>query len=186
MRLFEKYLENIKNTPKYWKKLKYEILAKIDNLGPFQLFFTLSCADQRWSANFAEILLRKGHAVSFTRNNFESSQEPIIKVRCADGSWKLIMQFIAEDLKVSSHELIRGNVVAATRYFHNRVRNFINKILLQKSNPMSVKYYNCKVEFQERGAPHIHGVAWLDITELENLSQIDGQLTKTKNGNDKR
>ena len=178
-------LENIKNTPKYWKKLKYEILAKIDNLGPFQLFFTLSCADQRWSANFAEILLRKGHAVSFTRNNFESSQEPIIKVRCADGSWKLIMQFIAEDLKVSSHELIRGNVVAATRYFHNRVTSFINKILLQKSNPMSVQYYSYKVEFQERGAPHIHGVLWLNVAELENLSRIDGQLTKTQDGNDK-
>ena len=39
--------------------------------------------------------------------------------------------------------------------------------------------------FQERGAPHIHGVLWLNLTELENLSRIDGHLTKAKNGNDK-
>ena len=30
--------ENIKNTPRYWRKAKYEMLAKLDNLGPFQIF----------------------------------------------------------------------------------------------------------------------------------------------------
>ena len=49
-------LEEMKNTPKYWKKAKYEMIARLDNLGPFQLFFTLSCADMRWSENFAAIL----------------------------------------------------------------------------------------------------------------------------------
>ena len=38
-------LESIKNTMVYWRKAKYEILAKLENEGPFQLFFTLSCAD---------------------------------------------------------------------------------------------------------------------------------------------
>ena len=128
--------------------MKYEILAKIDNLGPFNLFFTLSCADQRWNANFAEILMRKGHAVSYSKNSSDISQEPIIKVHSSDGTWKPLMQFIQEDIEESSHELIRGNVVPATRYFHSRVSRFINKILLQKSNPMSVQYYSYKVEFQ--------------------------------------
>ena len=50
---------------------------------------------------------------------------------------------------------------------------------------MSVQYYSYKVEFQERGAPHIHGVLWLNIAELENLSRIDGQFSKTLDGNDK-
>ena len=39
--------ENIKNTPRYWRKAKFEMLAKLDNLGPFQFFFTLSSADMR-------------------------------------------------------------------------------------------------------------------------------------------
>ena len=45
----------MKNTPKLWKKAKYEMIARLDNLGPFQLFFTLSCADMRWTENFAAI-----------------------------------------------------------------------------------------------------------------------------------
>ena len=45
-------LDNIKNTPRYWKKAKYEMIAKLDNLGPFHLFFTLSCADMRLEENF--------------------------------------------------------------------------------------------------------------------------------------
>ena len=32
--------ENMPNSIMYWKKAKYEMLAKIDNFGPFQVFFT--------------------------------------------------------------------------------------------------------------------------------------------------
>ena len=53
-------LENVKNTPKYWKQAKCEMLARLDNLGAFQLFFTLNCADMRWDKNFAAILLERG------------------------------------------------------------------------------------------------------------------------------
>ena len=41
-------LDNVKNTPRYHKKNKMEMLSKLDNFGPFHFFFTLSCADQRW------------------------------------------------------------------------------------------------------------------------------------------
>ena len=33
-------LDDIKQTPRYWKKNKYKIYAKLDNFGPFQFFFT--------------------------------------------------------------------------------------------------------------------------------------------------
>ena len=39
------------------------MLAKLDNFGPFQFFFTLSCADLRWNENFAAILRQKGLTV---------------------------------------------------------------------------------------------------------------------------
>ena len=39
--------EDIKNTQRYLKKVKFEMIAKLENLGAFQLFFTLSCADMR-------------------------------------------------------------------------------------------------------------------------------------------
>ena len=35
-------LDDIKQTPRYWKKAKYEMFAKLDNVGPFNFFFTLS------------------------------------------------------------------------------------------------------------------------------------------------
>ena len=49
-------LDDIKQTPRYWRKCKYEMFAKLDNFGPFHFFFTLSCADLRWDENFAAIL----------------------------------------------------------------------------------------------------------------------------------
>ena len=39
-------LENIKQTPRYWKKARQELYAKLENLGPFTFFFTLSCAGE--------------------------------------------------------------------------------------------------------------------------------------------
>ena len=58
-------LDDVKNTPRYWKKAKYEMLAKLENLGSFQLFFTLSCADMRWQENFAAILRDQGLNITF-------------------------------------------------------------------------------------------------------------------------
>ena len=48
-------LDNIKNTPRYWKKARQELYAKLENLGPLTFFFTLSCADMRWPENFTTI-----------------------------------------------------------------------------------------------------------------------------------
>ena len=173
-------LEDIKQTPNYWKKAKYEMLARLDNLGPFQLFFTLSCADMRWTENFAAILLEKGYEIDFSESYkiTDGASDKHIRARTKGQNWKPIHQFIDEDLDESLHELVRGNVLTATRYFDHRVKQFINKILMGKNNPMHVKYYTYKVEFQDRGAGHIHGTLWLGLDAIENLvrDNQDGQL----------
>ena len=56
--------EAIKGTPKYWKKVRYDIIAKVEQLGPFQFFFTLSCADKRWTENIESILADDGHDIT--------------------------------------------------------------------------------------------------------------------------
>ena len=159
-------LESIKNTLTYWRKAKYEILAKLENEGPFQLFFTLSCADLRWHDNFAAILRDKGMTIKYKCGTFNGDWDYIIEVKSNSGNWIPIEQFIKEELEDSKHELVRGNVVTATRIFHQRVKAFLSKIVLCKSNPLSVKFYTYKVEFQERGAGHIHGTLWLDTIKL--------------------
>ena len=40
--------QKIPGTPAYWKLFRNEILAKIEQLGNFQFFFTLSCAEKKW------------------------------------------------------------------------------------------------------------------------------------------
>ena len=51
-------------TPKNWQQKKYNLLAMINVLGPFQWFFTLSCAELRWPQVIACILRKKGHKVN--------------------------------------------------------------------------------------------------------------------------
>ena len=54
-------------------------------------------------------------------------------------------------------------------YFEHRVKQFINKIMMGKNNHMYVKHYTYKVEFQDRGAGHVHGTLWLGLKKIDNL-----------------
>ena len=46
----------LKGTPKYWQATRSELVAKVEQLGPFHVFFTLSCAEKRWAEIFTSIL----------------------------------------------------------------------------------------------------------------------------------
>ena len=145
-------LEGIKNTPKYWKTAKYEIISKIENFGAFQFFFTLSCADMRWASNFAPLLLDMKYKINYTiEKNEYGNWETKITGRKNEEEWRDIMDIIKE-FDDSQHEILRQNVLTSTRYFNHRVRQFISKILLSSNNPINVKFYSYKVEFQQRGA----------------------------------
>ena len=175
-------LEKIKNTPSYWKQAKYEMLARLDNLGPFQLFFTLSCADMRWDENFGAIVQERGYEMKYKiEKDNAGNWSTIVKARKASNKnsddWKPIKQFIKEDVDESLHELVRGNVLTATRYYQHRFKNFISKVMMGKNNPMNVDYYSYKVEFQDRGAGHAHGTLWLNLDKIESLlKDKDGTL----------
>ena len=49
------------------------------------------------------------------------------------------------------------------------------------NNPMNVKYYTYKVEFQDRGAGHIHGTLWLDMDKIEDLVKDDDGTLRQRN-----
>ena len=42
------------------------------------------------------------------------------------------------------------------------------------NNPMHVKKYTYKVEFQDRGAGHIHGTLWLRLDKIESMRDPEG------------
>ena len=164
-------LDDVKNTPRYWKKAKYEMLAKLENLGSFQFFFTISCADMRWEENFAAILRDQGMNMIYTVVPDEHGHHVTkieVEFKKDDKlTRKGIKQYLDEDANTSIHELIRGNVLLATRYFNDRVKKFMNIIVTGDKNPMLVENYTYKVEFQDRGAGHIHGTLWLKLEMME-------------------
>ena len=105
----------------------------------------------------------------------------IVEARTTDKhEYVPIRQFIQDEINETLHELVRDNVLTATRYFQHRVKQFINKVMMGKNNPMNVKYYTYKVEFQDRGAGHIHGTLWLNMEKIEQLQLETGEMPFTK------
>ena len=50
---------------KYWQKVKFDMIAKLENIGPFHLFFTLSCGDTRYDENFSTFLDQNGYEMEY-------------------------------------------------------------------------------------------------------------------------
>ena len=86
---------------------------------------------------------------------------------------KDVKSYIEEEADSSIHELIRENVLLATRFFDHRVKKFITSIVMGANNPMIVEFYSYKVEFQERGAAHVHGLLWLALDKMEKLVRVE-------------
>ena len=57
----------------------------------------------------------------------------------------------------SKHEFIRENVSGQTLVFDNRLQNFIKHIAMNSESPLSIQYYNYRIEFQLCRAAHAHG-----------------------------
>ena len=136
------------------------MIAKLENLGPFHLFFTLSCGDTRNDENFSSFFVENGYTIQYFTND-DGTVETIIKSKGGRKIGKTLGDFLTEDVNESLHEMIRTNILTATRNFHHRVEAFKKEILNGKNSPMKVKYISYRVEFQGRGAADIHGTLWL-------------------------
>ena len=93
-----------------------------------------------------------------------------------------IKNYIEKEMDDSLHEAIRGNVLLATRFFNHRVKQFINEIVMGGGNPMNVDKYSYKVEFQDRGAGHVHGTLWVNLKVIEQMRKLENGtlIRKTK------
>ena len=165
-------LDNIPGTPSYWKKAKNEMYAKLDNHGPFHLFFTLSCGDTRWKENLGTILAKSGMLVEYTNQ----SNKLHIKIKNHCEEWMDLDRYL-EDCPDNLNTYIRQNILTMARYYNQRVKAFLNEIVVGKNNPMAVHNWTYKTEFGGRGAAHVHGVLWLNMNIMENYCQTkNGQL----------
>ena len=118
--------------------------------------------------------------------NFDSEGNEGTMVYVGGGKLMPLKEYLNKYVSESQHEMIRKNVLNASRNYNHRVKAFINNIVLDKQNLMSVKYYSTKVEFQGQGAGHNHGVLWVDIEKMQyfieeyegHWSHLDDVLTK--------
>ena len=140
------------------------MIAKLENIGPFHLFFTLSCGDKRYDKNFSSFLVENNYKVEYMIHPDATTETMVIG---KDEGIIPLKQFLQENVDESLHEMIRTNVLTATRNFQHRVDTFRNEIMMGKNNPMKIKHISYRVEFQGRGAAHIHGTLWLDLKYIE-------------------
>ena len=132
-----KFLKQVRGTPAFWEKSKKDLFAMIRQLGIPTFFVTFSAADRRWSEITNAILEHLGRP-QMTQEQHENM------------TWEEHCRIIME------------NPVIATIMFYNRVKSFINDVMRSPAQPIGeiVDYYY-RTEFQQRGWPHIHMVAWV-------------------------
>ena len=129
-------LPTLRGSPEYWRRTMNDLFATIRQLGLPTFFFTFSAAElSRWWPEVIETIAKQnGKPVNFNDTEFED--------RC---------------------EIIRSNPVSAVRIFYQRVNEFITHVIKSPAAPVGkVVDHFYRVEFQQRGAPHIHCLFWIE------------------------
>ncbi|KAJ8034442.1 ATP-dependent DNA helicase PIF1 [Holothuria leucospilota] len=140
-----KFLKKIRGTPPYWENTMRDVYAMVRQLGIPTWFCSFSAADRRWP-EIVEAILEQQH-------------KPI-----------------PETISWTDHcKIIASNPVTAARMFEHRVQALISHVILSPAQPIGeVVDYFYRVEFQQRGWPHIHCLFW-----VKNAPRID-QSTDTE------
>jgi hypothetical protein len=147
--------QKIRGSPKYFQTARNELLARVAQLGPFQLFFTLSCGEMRWPEVIATLLSQQGHLVKCI-----NQEEQLYTVN------QLPLDEFLEKKAISTHNLFRDNIVTVTRMFDHRVKKFVQHVIKSKKSSIPADCFNYRVEFQMRGMAHVHGVLWLEESTI--------------------
>ena len=140
VRLDEGYriFKTIRNSPQYWENQKRDVFAMIRQLGIPTLFLSLSANDLHW----AELIIALGKLV----DNKDYSEA----VGNNTLSWE------------TRSRLVQSDPVTCVRHFDQRVTHFIETVLKSPHSPLGIlQDYFYRVEFQQRGSPHIHMLAWI-------------------------
>ncbi|XP_053403150.1 uncharacterized protein LOC123564956 [Mercenaria mercenaria] len=130
-----RFLKNLRSSPSYYQTKQKELFAVINQLGLPTFFATFSAAETRWTDLLA--LLCKKNGKNFTEDDI------------ADLSW------------MEKCDLIQKNPTTCARHFHYRTQLFLNNILRSSVSPIGkLEDYFIRVEFQQRGSPHLHCLFW--------------------------
>ncbi|XP_076120789.1 uncharacterized protein LOC143101377 [Alosa pseudoharengus] len=135
-----KFLRGIRGTPPYWMSVQKDLFSMIRQLSIPTYFLSMSSADLRWPEMLSSVLRLEGKKT------------------------------LVEDLDWSEKcGLISRNPVTVARMFDHRWHCFLRDVILSPAEPIGkIKDYFYRVEFQQRGSPHVHCLFW-----VENAPRID-------------
>ena len=128
----------LRNSPAYLEMRKKDIFAMIRQLSLPTWFMSLSAADTRWT-DLLRMLAKLNDGIEYSEKEIE----------------KLTWQ--------EKTKLVQKDPVTCSRYFDHRVQEFLSTILKSSCQPIGkVCDYFYRVEFQQRGSPHIHMLVWVE------------------------
>ena len=133
-----KFLRALRGSPPYWAKAKSDIFAMIRQLGPASLFCSFSAAETQW-IHLLRILVKIIDNKEYTDSQLENL------------NWE------------EKCRLIQSDPVTCARHFDYQVSQFLQKFLMGKEAPLGkIADWFYRVEYQQRGSPHIHMLIWLE------------------------
>ena len=159
----------LRNSPAYLEMRKKVIFAMIRQLSLPTWFMSLSAADTRWT-DLLKMLATLNDGIEYSETELERL------------TWQ------------EKTKLVQKDPVTCSRYFDHRVQEFLNTILKSSSEPIGkVLDYFYRVEFQQRGSPHIHMLVWVENaptletkSEQEIIEFVDQYLSNTCNSDNEK
>ena len=129
--------KTMRGTSAYYEESKKKLMAMLRQFGGPSLFFTLSMAEFQWDQLFKEIM------------------ETVYRRKFSDEELESIPQS-------ERNKIIGENYVQTTLYFQKRIEK-IFRMMKHKGffGRYKVKIFFYRIEFQQRGSPHIHCLLWL-------------------------
>lgn len=132
-----KFLNALRGSPPYFEKAKKDLFAMIRQLGPATLFCSFSSAETHW----IHLLRILGQLVDNKHYSDEHLENLNWEEKC---------------------RLIQSDPVTCARHFDYQVNQFLTNFLLSSSQPLGkISDWFYRVEYQQRGSPHIHMLIWI-------------------------
>ena len=164
--------KTVVGTPMYFKKFRNETFARMEQLGLFHFFVTLSAAEMNWPEVTTAILHLQGKKIIY-EDGWEEDEDKI-KIQTINTNNQEVILTLAEYKKNeirNKSDFFKNNFFLITRMFNARVKAFI-KLMTADGK---INYYSYRIEFQLRGMPHLHGIFWLDKNEVKDCFNENGE-----------
>ncbi|XP_056004163.1 uncharacterized protein LOC130049939 [Ostrea edulis] len=135
-----RFMQPIRGTPAYWATAQKDLFAMLRQLGIPTWFCSFSVAEYRW--NDAVRIILQQQSIDRNPDQMEWSEK---------------------------NDVLRSNPVTVARMFEHRFQIFHREVILSPAEPIGkvVDFFQ-RVEFQQRGSPHMHCLYW-----VENAPNID-------------